>query len=357
MGILAVSTSLDTSRALIRAAKTAIPTASCAGAEPPAIIEHAQGEHETAVRDAFSALREAEAQEVTAARRAESARDDAARRRLELGKALVRARGAWPASGPRARGWGEFLDREGIEERTAQRYMQLAGYVASTTAEIPDTSAPVSGISVPTYAEAGIAIAPLVTEVARAPNDPHAALHVEPVAMASSAAPAADAAPEIYGPKPDRDGWCTPRDIAIALGAWDVDPCSNARAHIIAETRLRFDLDQAQDGIALAPTFAPTTRSFVNCPYSRGQVIRWIRAYAHTQFCFLLKLDPSTEWFAELYAMTALILIPRGERIEFEPPPGAEASSNQFPHGLFFKRLEDATPEIRALCFEWVIQR
>ena len=26
---------------------------------------------------------------------------------------------------------------------------------------------------------------------------------------------------------------------------------------------------------------------------------------------------------------------------------------NQFPHGLFFSRAEDATPEIRALCFEF----
>lgn len=68
--------------------------------------------------------------------------------RLERGRVLVDARKAFPTSGRLAAGWGELLAVWKIEERTAQRYMQLAGYVA---AEIPDKVS-----AIPTYAKAGI---------------------------------------------------------------------------------------------------------------------------------------------------------------------------------------------------------
>lgn len=62
---------------------------------------------------------------------------------LTVGRALVEARKAFPRSGPKAAGWGAFLADAGLEERTAQRWMALAGYVA----EVPDTPAAiVSGI-------------------------------------------------------------------------------------------------------------------------------------------------------------------------------------------------------------------
>jgi hypothetical protein len=62
---------------------------------------------------------------------------------------------------------------------------------------------------------------------------------------------------------------------------------------------------------------------------------------------------------AELIERTHLILIPKGTRIQFEPPPGVpldKAMANQFPHALFYAREEDATPEIRALCFAWRVE-
>jgi hypothetical protein len=51
-------------------------------------------------------------------------------------------RKAFPARGPKAKGWGEFLARQGIEQSTALNYMKLAGYVevsasADGDAEIP----------------------------------------------------------------------------------------------------------------------------------------------------------------------------------------------------------------------------
>jgi len=82
-------------------------------------------------------------------------------------------------------------------------------------------------------------------------------------------------------------------------------------------------------------------------------VLRWIRAYAHTRFCFLLRFDPSTKWFAELYDVCELVAIPRGRRINFEPPPGVKASSQTFPHALFYRRYADATPAVLRACISW----
>jgi len=82
-----------------------------------------------AVRAAASALREADHQLEKLERKTAAARETAQKRRLELGKALAKARPNWPARGPRAKGWGDFLEAEGIAQSTAYELMQLAGYV------------------------------------------------------------------------------------------------------------------------------------------------------------------------------------------------------------------------------------
>jgi len=82
-----------------------------------------------AVRAAYSALREAEVQLEKFERKAGEARESRDKKRLALGKALSTARPRWPARGPRAKGWGDFLDAEGIPQSTAYELMQLAGYV------------------------------------------------------------------------------------------------------------------------------------------------------------------------------------------------------------------------------------
>ncbi len=47
----------------------------------------------------------------------------------------------------------------------------------------------------------------------------------------------------------------------------------------------------------------------MNPPYSKGQVERWVAAYGHTRFCFLLRFDPSTTWFNTLYTLYKLTVV------------------------------------------------
>lgn len=152
----------------------------------------------------------------------------------------------------------------------------------------------------------------------------------------------------------DRDSWCTPWWIADALGPVRLDPCSNERSHIIAWER--WYLDRGQDALKLARGVPkdPGGLIYVNPPYSRGLVMKFVRAFADKRSCFLLRFDTSTTWFNEMYARTELLLIPR-IRVNFEPPPGTSLTGNHnnpYPHALMFTRARDANEELRSLCFE-----
>lgn len=46
-------------------------------------------------------------------------------------------------------------------------------------------------------------------------------------------------------------------------------------------------------------------------------------------------------------------MVPKRDRLEFVPPPGVKASSNPFPHGLYYRRAADVPAAIRALCYPW----
>lgn len=99
----------------------------------PAIVESQHEEVFALVRAAYAQLRELDVQVEKTEKRATDSRriaDTAARvreeKRIELGLHLLRARQAWPERGPKAKGWGEFLKREGIDDSTAHRYMQQA---------------------------------------------------------------------------------------------------------------------------------------------------------------------------------------------------------------------------------------
>lgn len=159
---------------------------------------------------------------------------------------------------------------------------------------------------------------------------------------------------DVYG-DPDLDTWCTPLIITNAIGPVATDPCSNNRSTV--QARRTFQLDRGEDGLILAPTVSLDEIVFVNCPYSRGQVIKWVRAYGGHRFIFLLRLDTSTKWFAELMDVTATICVLREQRTAFAPPPGVKPSSNVFPHALFYARDLDVTDEIRALCYRWSVCR
>lgn len=162
------------------------------------------------------------------------------------------------------------------------------------------------------------------------------------------------------GAAPDRDSWCTPKWLADALGPFDLDPCSNPRSHVQADRKLM--LEHGDDGLLHVESDEASTRAlkrpyaevraFINPPYSSGQVMRWAQAYAHTRFCFLVRLDPSTAWFRFLYQRSGIVCVPR-KRVNFEAPPGVKAFSNVFPHVLLFARLEDASDQIKRLSFAW----
>jgi len=154
------------------------------------------------------------------------------------------------------------------------------------------------------------------------------------------------------GEKEDRDGACTPKWIADALGRFDLDPCSNDRSHISAHHCVCLSVEGSnglpEPGVDSRWLGAGTywwahdlcqagkhTDTFCNPPYARGQVIRWARHYSHTNFTFLLRWDVRTKWFAELFPKCWGFWFPR--KCEFEPPPGVTFSSNPYPHALYFR--------------------
>lgn len=74
-------------------------------------------------------MRDAERAEKATSEKAKEARDAADRRRLEVGQLLCEKRKNWPARGPKAKGWSEFLLKCGILPQSALEWMRLAGYV------------------------------------------------------------------------------------------------------------------------------------------------------------------------------------------------------------------------------------
>ncbi len=159
---------------------------------------------------------------------------------------------------------------------------------------------------------------------------------------------------------PNRGTWCTPAALAKTIGGWDLDPFSNPRSHIVS--KLSCQLERGDDGLVpIAPgsfyrfghgtaRADASTRVFVQPPYSI--VLPALRHYAHTRFCALLRFDPRTEWFDVVYDASELVCVLR--TIEFEPPPGmGKGGGNSFPHALYYRRAEDATPEVLAMTIAW----
>lgn len=149
----------------------------------------------------------------------------------------------------------------------------------------------------------------------------------------------------------DRDTWTTPPWLTRAIGPVWMDPCSNERSTV--DARMTFQLARGQDALVLARYVPrrPPGLVFINPPYSRGQVIRFVRAFVHTRFMFLLRHDVSTMWFRELYAATSVILQP-WQRVNFIAPPGLahKTHNNPFPHSLFVRDERDVSRELRELC-------
>lgn len=122
------------------------------------------------------------------------------------------------------------------------------------------------------------------------------------------------------------DTWCTPLDLARLVGWFDLDPCSNPRSHIRAGHS--YSLENGEDGLGL-PWFGSV---WCNPPYSCP--LPWARRLAdhNGPWCALVKLDPSTRWWATLMEASPTVA-PFRKRIKFE---GDRAMTAPFPCALVY---------------------
>lgn len=195
-----------------------------------------------------------------------------------------------------------------------------------------------------------------------------------------------------------RGAWCSPEEYTSAAGHFDLDPFTNPRSTLRASYMCM--LENGGDGfggtfIKKPPrgeratsgkpgaftirggedfTLCPCDKCGPGCPDTDFHKIAdedwhvWIQPpyeivlealahYGHTRFTALLRLDTSTVWFAQLWELSEVIMVPKRDRLAFVPPPGVKESSNPFPHGLYYKRAEDVMPAIRELCYPWPCPR
>lgn len=171
-----------------------------------------------------------------------------------------------------------------------------------------------------------------------------------------------------------RGAWCSPPEYTAAAGPFDLDAFTNPRSTLVA--RYTCMLERGDDGFGLDSRDTPGA-FYVNpehCTHDDGPccgyhvaganwrvwiqppydiVLEALAHYGHTRFTALLRLDTSTEWFERLWSLCEVIMVPKRDRLEFVPPPGVKPSSNPFPHGCYYKRADDVTEAIRALCYAW----
>lgn len=242
-----------------------------------------------------------------------AARETQKLRRLEIGRALIKARGAWPASGPRAKGWSEFLARVKLDDSTAVRYMNDAktGGVHGQ----PPGMAPRKDSA---HVSQNVSEADVLELASKL--DPDARGRIMRSLRSKQGR-------ENEG---DRDAYCTPPEITALLPAVDLDPCSNPRSTVRAKTT--YSLEAKQDGLTL-PWFGLV---YANVPYSAP--LPWAEKLSAewanlTGAGFLVNADHSPKWWHVL-KQALPIRLDFDERIEFSAPPGVPASKNDRPQTL-----------------------
>ena len=129
------------------------------------------------------------------------------------------------------------------------------------------------------------------------------------------------------------DGWCTPLWLAELLGSFQLDPCSNDRSHVntIEACALESEQDNYDGRNGLVYPWGQVS-VFCNPPYSN--VMPWAKRLRDHDgpWCALLKLDPSTKWWAVLMEASPTIA-PFRKRIKFE---GDKAMTANFPSVLVY---------------------
>ena len=130
------------------------------------------------------------------------------------------------------------------------------------------------------------------------------------------------------------DNWCTSLALANAVGEFHLDPASNSRSHIRAQKK--YCLEDGQDGLAL-----PLEGSvFLNPPYSNP--LPWCERlrYHKSPWVALVKLDPTTKWWAALMAGCSG-WAPFRSRLKFERPDKPPFTAN-FPSALVWYERRQA---------------
>lgn len=205
-----------------------------------------------------------------------------------------------------------------------------------------------------------------------------------------------------------RGAWCSPPEYTAAAGVFDVDPFTNPRSTLKA--RWLCMLERGDDGFGLDRRHTPgafyinpmhcefrgeeshhygcmwcghgvvgeQAKVWIQPPYDI--VLEALAHYGHTRFVALLRLDTSTVWFQLMFwgirtpeegaqlakalksyapgnsvrpPLCEVIMVPRRDRLDFVPPPGVKASSNPYPHGLYYKCAADVPLAVQALCYPW----
>ncbi len=134
-----------------------------------------------------------------------------------------------------------------------------------------------------------------------------------------------------------RDSWCTPRRITRRLPEVDLDPCSNPRSTVKAKRTCM--LERGENGLLES---WEELSVFVNPPWSDPLPFA-IKAWEADSFCFLVKEDPTTEWWSKLTAFPCY-RFSFNFRVPFEPPEDVEESTNEHPSCLiccpkFFREM------------------
>jgi hypothetical protein len=130
--------------------------------------------------------------------------------------------------------------------------------------------------------------------------------------------------------------WITPRWILDALGAFDLDPCAADPRPWDCALRNYTEKDDGLNRIWRG-------RIFLNPPFNRYQVGRWIKKLAdHGHGTALLHARTEAEWFEPVWQRASAILF-LADRLYFHYPDGRRAEANSgAPACLIAFGLKDA---------------
>lgn len=147
------------------------------------------------------------------------------------------------------------------------------------------------------------------------------------------------------------DAQCTPRDLALDLGRFDLDVCSNPHSFILADRS--FMLENGQDGLAeeWVNSDGSPALLFANFPYSHPDP--WcerLRDHAGG-WVALPKHDPTPDWWHQLMAARPW-WAPFKKRLKFHRPGNCGVAP--FPSALIWKNW---TPPAAVLARLWAPRR